>query len=119
MSEIVPSNKCAQRRFRSAYAFAQSGQNLHMTHFGKPRKGCKVSSCVQRRLLSDCADAQADLSLRWAHISEGTFSHLAAQLSLVLWYFFIEALPGVLWNKGTCPFLGNKGTIANILREQN
>ena len=25
------------------------------------------------RLLSDCADAQADFSLRWAHISEGTF----------------------------------------------
>ena len=26
----------------------------------------------------DCADAQADLSLRWAHISEGAFSHLVA-----------------------------------------
>ena len=27
----------------------------------------KVSSCGQRRLWSDWADAQADLSLRWAH----------------------------------------------------
>ena len=29
--------------------------------------GPKVSSCGQRRLWSDWADAQADLSLRWAH----------------------------------------------------
>ena len=27
---------------------------------------------------SDCGDAQADLSLRWAILSEGTFSHVAA-----------------------------------------
>ena len=25
---------------------------------------------------SDCADAQADLSLRWSHMSEGTFLHV-------------------------------------------
>ena len=30
-------------------------------------KGPKCSSCGQRRLWSDGADAQADLSLRWAH----------------------------------------------------
>ena len=29
--------------------------------------GLKVSSCEHRRLWSDWADAQADLSLRWAH----------------------------------------------------
>ena len=29
--------------------------------------GSKLSSCRQRRLWSDWADAQADLSLRWAH----------------------------------------------------
>ena len=40
-------------------------------------QGCKVSSCEQRRLRSDCADAQADLSLRWAHTSDGTFSRFA------------------------------------------
>ena len=39
-------------------------------------QGCKVSSCGQRRLKSDCADAQADLSLRWAHMREGTFTHV-------------------------------------------
>ena len=32
------------------------------------RQGSKVSSSRQRRLRSDCADAQADLSLRWAHM---------------------------------------------------
>ena len=35
--------------------------------------GCKVSSCRQRKLLSDCADEQADLSIRCAHMSKGTF----------------------------------------------
>ena len=36
-------------------------------------QGSNVSSCGQRRLWSDCANAQADLSRRWAHLSEGTF----------------------------------------------
>ena len=43
-------------------------------------QGCKVSSCGQRRLWSDSVESQrADLSLRWVQISEGTFSHVAAQ----------------------------------------
>ena len=33
-SENVPSDMCAQRRFRSACAFAQSHQNLPKAHFG-------------------------------------------------------------------------------------
>ena len=37
-------------------------------------QGCKASPWGQRRLLSDCVDAQADLSLRWTHITEGTFA---------------------------------------------
>ena len=37
-----------------------------------------------RRLWSDWADAQADLSLRWAHRSCCWFCHEAAQFSLVL-----------------------------------
>ena len=44
--------------------------------------GCKVSSCGQRRLSSDCADAQTDLSLLWAHLSEGTFSPIAAHIAM-------------------------------------
>ena len=46
-------------------------------------QSCKVSSWGQRRLWSDFADAQADLSLRWAHMSEGTLSHVTAQIQYV------------------------------------
>ena len=47
------------------------------------REGCKVSSCRQRRLWSDCADAQADLSFRWAHISEVPLSHVVAHINII------------------------------------
>ena len=36
--------------------------------------GCKVSPCGQRKLLSDCAHAHPDLSLRWAHVRRYVFS---------------------------------------------
>ena len=55
---------------------AQSDQNLHWALLDST--GCRVSSCGQWRLWSDCVDAQADLSLRWAHTSECTFSNVAA-----------------------------------------
>ena len=38
----------------------------------------KIPSCGKQRLLSDCVDAQADKSLRWANMSEGMFSDVAA-----------------------------------------
>ena len=44
----------------------------------------KVSSCGQWRLRSDCTDAQADLSLRWAHVSGGPFSRVAVHLYVCL-----------------------------------
>ena len=39
--------------------------------------------CGQQSLRSrsDCTDAQVDLSFRWAHMSEGMFSHDATQTS--------------------------------------
>ena len=37
---------------------------------------------AQRKLLSDWADAQADLRLRWAHMSFCWFCHEAAQMFL-------------------------------------
>ena len=43
-------------------------------------KGCEKFSCGQWRLRSDCSDAQANLSLHCAHILEGMFSHVAAQM---------------------------------------
>ena len=33
MSEYIPSDMCAQQRFRSACTFTQSDQNIHFTHF--------------------------------------------------------------------------------------
>ena len=41
----------------------------------------KVFACEQRRLWSDWADAQADLSLPWAHTSFCLFCHAAAHIS--------------------------------------
>ena len=38
-------------------------------------QGCQASSCGQRRFWSDCENAQADLSHRLAHMSNGTFSN--------------------------------------------
>ena len=32
------------------------------------------TKCTQRKFLSDCANAQADLNFRWAHVSVGMFS---------------------------------------------
>ena len=47
-----------------------------------------VPSCGHWRLWSDWADAQADLSLRWAHMPFCRFCHEAAQMWFVLdrWY---------------------------------
>ena len=44
-------------------------------------EGPKLSSCGQQRLWSDRADAQADLSLCWAHMPFCRFCHTLAQMS--------------------------------------
>ena len=36
--------------------------------------------CVKWRVWSDCANAQSDLNLPWAHMSDGTFPDDAAQI---------------------------------------
>ena len=43
-------------------------------------KGPNLSSCGQRRLWSDWADVQPDLSLRWAHMPFCLFCHEAAHM---------------------------------------
>ena len=53
-----------------------------------------VSTCGQRRLWSDHMDAQANLSLLWAHMSEGTFSHVTA-------YMFYPFMPSGLFKLNT------------------
>ena len=55
----------------------QADQNLHRAYFGLPtRQFLDMDICG----LTDCAAVQADLSLHWAHLSEGTFSHPVAQI---------------------------------------
>ena len=46
-------------------------------------QACKASSCGQRRLWSDCADAQAYLSLHWVHVVGDMFYHVATHLVMV------------------------------------
>ena len=35
---------------------------------------------MQTTKIDHCADAQADSSRRWANMSEGTFTHVSAQI---------------------------------------
>ena len=114
-SENVSLKMCAQRKFRSACAFAQSILNLHLAHNdfelamvnepsvfepSRPATSENVSlkMCAQRKFRSACAFAQADLNLHLAHdekpmmktlfirtmktlirLCECLFSHVAAQ----------------------------------------
>ena len=78
---------CAHRRLRSVCASAQSDQSLLrlIRVFAVRMKKAWVLSyplSAQRRLWSDWADAQADLSLRWAH------SHFVGFVMSRLKYFF-------------------------------
>ena len=59
-----------------------------------------VSICGQRRLLSDCADAQANLSLRWAHRWEGTFITLWLKYKVYMYMKRVKwkGCPGVYTN---------------------
>ena len=68
---------CKQNKFHAQLSFITSGpdHNLQWRLFAS--QGYKVSSCGKRRLKWVCADAQANLGHRWAHVSEGTFSHVA------------------------------------------
>ena len=54
--------------------------------------------CTQRRLWSDWADAQADLSLCWAHRSFCWFCHEVAQFSCT------KLLTEKLWGNNQCSF---------------
>ena len=47
--------------------------------------GPKLSSCRQQRLWSDWADAQADLSLRWAHMHFVGFCCALAQMIILMY----------------------------------
>ena len=70
----VPSHMCAQRRLRSALVRSPiSDLVVRMEILGYPK-------CAQWRFRSDCTNAQADLNLRQAHMSEGILSDVAVYI---------------------------------------
>ena len=52
---------------------AQSDQSLPFVVHRKKHRILGYPNCAQWRFWSDCANAQADLNLRWAHMSEVRF----------------------------------------------
>ena len=80
MGGNVPSCMCNQRRQKSGYLFALSDQSLHC-----PPQLCILGyrNLVQRRFWSDCAKAQSDQNLRWAHMSDGTFPDVATYILIL------------------------------------
>ena len=75
------SDMCSQWRLKSVCASAQSDQSSlsAWTNFAP----LAIQKCVERRFWSDCTNAQADLKLRWAHMSEGTFFDVRAYVGLL------------------------------------
>ena len=71
----TPRGTCATSEELEQPALSRS---LHRRNLA--RQGRKPSSRIQRRLRSDCAFAQSDLSLRWAHISKCTIPDVAAYI---------------------------------------
>ena len=68
--ENVPSAMCIQERLKSTCALAQSNQ--YSLSAIRNLASLAIQN-AQWRFWSACAYAQADLKLRWAHMSKGTF----------------------------------------------
>ena len=67
---------CDQRKFRPAFASAQSDQRFWWALYGSSK--AQVSSGGKLRLWSDCVDARADLNFRSMYIpTAGTLQVLA------------------------------------------
>ena len=60
--------------------------------------GVKGSKLYRRVFVMDGTDTQADLSLRWTHMSEGTFSHVAVyrDMPVKLMFFSKHDVPATL-----------------------
>ena len=72
---------CAQRRLRLAEPSTQSDQSLRNWTASRNGRSLAYLFNTQRRLWSNCADVQADLSLRWAQLLFSCFCHNAAQIT--------------------------------------
>ena len=99
-----------------------SAQSAHLIRvFVLCSMGCprpKMSSCEQQRLLSDCADSYAGMSLRWAHIAFCMFCRALAQTDFPIAH--IQGMPShpSLRSTAICfylPYIGlNQMTILSV-----
>ena len=64
-------------------------------------QGVKVSLCDNEDR-SDCVDAQPDLIFRWAHMSEGTFPDIMAQIIFQSGIYLVQLLDEFC---GAIPFI--------------
>ena len=67
LSENIPSDMFSEQRFRSASTCTVI--KIFTGHI-LDSQGCKVSSCGQWRLWSDCTDEHTDLGLCWAPLCD-------------------------------------------------
>ena len=81
---------CDQQRLRSACTSIQYDKVL--VHPSLDSTETVEGTCCQRRLGSDCKDAQADLSLHWSHRSYCRFFHKLAYITKTRLFKFIENL---------------------------
>ena len=104
---------CAQRRLRSAWASAQSDQSLRCPHEESLDPWLPFERTA--KTLVRLADAQADLSLRWAHNHFVGFK----MRRLNLWTGWFPAqcwLLGILCNKSVkFPHLEKKGLFSLLI----
>ena len=94
--------------------------------FAVGSKGTNISSCGQRRLLSDWADDQADLNLRWAHRSFCLFVMLWLKWVLDLsffnniWLVFFSVVLKILfqnkWSSVSLKLVHNRGINNRVKR---
>ena len=75
---LLLNNYSAPSKGSDQAAHLQSDQNLHRVHFGQSRM--QIFFMQKMKTLNRWMDAQADLSLRWALMSEGTFSHVVIRI---------------------------------------
>ena len=84
MSENVPLDMCAQRRFRSVCAFAQTeymqtDQNLHWAHYGQPRM---QRLFMRTTKINQTARMHRLICVRWpdAHVRKYNFSRCGSNI---------------------------------------
>ena len=108
------SGMCTQRRLGSAWAEPGHPPSLIRVFAVRMKKAWVLSYplSAQQRLWSDWADAQADLSLHWAHMPLCWFCHEAAfiirgLLFLVSCMTYSWSLHFFMWKTTMFPFFQN------------